>query len=82
MSIYDTYLDLWPGKFPQKYIFRRGRYKGVWMGTDGSRWMHMDEKGRMDTGTTQNKTKKTQMGVCGDIFACMVRARKPRNLQG
>ena len=35
MNIYGTYLDLWPGKFPQKDIFRRGRYKGARMGADG-----------------------------------------------
>ena len=52
MSIYDTYLDLWPGKFPQKDILRRGRYEGVRMGADGRRWVQMIAIGRMSKGAT------------------------------
>ena len=82
MSAHDTYLDPWPGKFPQKDTFRRGRYKGVQMGADGSRWIQMGAKGRMCTGSTQNKTITTKMRVCGDIFTFMVRGKNPRNLHG
>ena len=53
-----TYLAI---KYMSFDMFRRGRCKGVRMGTDGSRWMQMNAKDRIVTGATQNKTKKTQI---------------------
>ena len=50
--------NVWPGKFPQKYIHNEGMYADTYMVVDAHEWVRLSVLGSMDEDGRKNSTRR------------------------